>query len=107
MQESITKQEAIELAREIFPLLSEHRSKAYEHYSRASEHRSKAYSLLYKILSKKEIVHAVPDKRAFNIRCADRKEMVYCFVWTRRELWVYDGECCPTAETVKKIEWEK
>ena len=119
MKDAITEKDAIELAREMFSKASDRRSKAYDHWSKAydhwskaSDHRSKAYdhwskayAIFYKILSEKEIRHSVPDHRAFNVNCADRVG-VYCFVWTRQEVWIYDGERCPDSDTVEKLNWK-
>ena len=48
----------------------------------------------------------IPDWRAINFIAADRVNDVYCFVFTRKELWIYDGENCPDSETAEKINWE-
>ena len=45
----------------------------------------------------------IPDRRAINLIASDRENSVYCFVFTRKELWVYDGENCPDPLTVEKI----
>ena len=46
----------------------------------------------------------IPDWRAINLIAADRDDAVYCFVFNRKELWVYGGENCPDSETVEKID---
>jgi len=47
----------------------------------------------------------IPDYRAMNLIAKDREDSVYCFVFKRKELWVYNGEDCPNSDTVEKIEY--
>lgn len=44
----------------------------------------------------------IPDYRAMNFVAADR-DGVYCFVWPRKEIWLYDGETCPDPDTVEVV----
>ena len=90
-------------------------SEIYKSYSEISKlrseidklysERSKLYSEIYTILEN-EFVIKVPDYRAFNIKAKYIKNSVFCFVWGRKELWVYDGYGCPDADTVRKINWK-
>jgi cytochrome c556 len=48
----------------------------------------------------------IPDWRAMNFIAADRINGVYCFVWSRKEIWFYNGERCPNPSSVKVV-WRK
>jgi len=48
----------------------------------------------------------IPDYRAINLIAKDRKKSVYCFVFNRKEVWIYDGEHCPHPDTVEKLDWK-
>jgi hypothetical protein len=49
----------------------------------------------------------IPDRRAINFIAADREDGVYSFVQSttrnRKEVWFYDGECCPDPDTVEVV----
>jgi hypothetical protein len=48
----------------------------------------------------------IPDDRAMNFIAADREDGVYSLIWSRKEIWFYDGENCPNLDTVEVV-WRK
>ena len=45
--------------------------------------------------------------RAMSFIAADRDDDMYCFVWPRKEIWIYNGEDRPKPNEVEKLEWRK
>ena len=120
---AITKEEAIELADELFnakgdKLMAEgdklcakgnklwaEGDKLRAEGSKLRAEGSKLMAEGDKLCAKlaRQYCARIPDWRALNFIAADREDGVYCFVWTRREIWFYDGENCPNPETVEVV----
>ena len=123
--ETITKEEAIIIAKEIFADHAE-RDKLYAEGDKLHAECRKLHAegdklhaegdKLYaegdKLYAERDKLHAeiaikhnafIPDHRGFNLIAKDLPNHVYCFIHTRKEIWIYDGETCPDAETVKKL----
>ena len=90
---AISREEAIALAPEIFRVGEE------------ANNRAEADMLLANLAIKHQ--GYIPERSALHFIAADRDDDVYCFVWARREIWVYDGGWCPDPDKVEKVEWRK
>ena len=124
---AINQKQAINLARRLFSAegdkLHAERAKLYAEGDKfyAEGHKlytegAKLYAEGAKLYAEGRKLHAdiaiknkayIPDAKAINIIAKDRDNSVYCFVFVRKELWIYDGENCPNSETVEKIDWRK
>lgn len=49
----------------------------------------------------------IVDYLALNLIAKDQDDSVYCFVWERKEIWIYDGDYCPDPSSVEKVEWRR
>ena len=116
---AVTKEEAINLTKEIFNESTE----GYKLYAEERKLRAegrKLYAEGRKLCAEGDKLHAegdklyaelaikynayIPDHRVINLIAKDLPNHVYCFVFNRKELWVYDGENCPDYHKVEKID---
>ena len=106
---AITKEEAIELADELFNAKGDKlMAEGDKLCAKGNKLRAEGNKLMAegdKLCAKlaRQYCARIPDWRALNFIAADREDGVYCFVWTRREIWFYDGENCPNPETVEVV----
>ena len=108
---AITREEAINLTKEIFNMGAEI-CKLYAEEDKLYAKGYKLYIKRYKLYAERDKLYAeiaikynayIPDYRAINLIAKDLPNHVYCFVLNKKELWIYNGENCPDKNTVEKV----